>query len=89
VSSLDHTEAPMMYMAFFLLLCRFCQSGEVEELSAILKQHGLEEHVAIFQSQEVDYETFLTLSDDDLLNQIGRPTLCLFEGVTTAFTWPC
>ncbi|TRY91333.1 hypothetical protein DNTS_030139 [Danionella cerebrum] len=44
-----------------------------DDLIELLVQLGLEKYVHVFQQQEIDYQTFLTLSDEDL-KEVGVNT---------------
>ena len=52
-----------------LLLLFFSLEPEVpvdEKLAALLRQLDLEKYIDVFQQQEIDFDSFLTFSDDDL-----------------------
>ncbi|XP_054649089.1 bicaudal C homolog 2 isoform X2 [Dunckerocampus dactyliophorus] len=46
----------------------------VDDLPELLSQLGLMKYIDVFEQQEIDYQTFLTLSDDDL-KEVG---VCTF-----------
>ncbi|XP_067239322.1 bicaudal C homolog 2 [Chanodichthys erythropterus] len=48
-------------------------SAHTDDLIELLAQLGLEKYIDIFQQQEIDYQTFLTLSDEDL-KEVGVNT---------------
>ncbi|XP_051717029.1 bicaudal C homolog 2 isoform X1 [Ctenopharyngodon idella] len=48
-------------------------STHTDDLIELLAQLGLEKYIDIFQQQEIDYQTFLTLSDEDL-KEVGVKT---------------
>ncbi|KAM3867113.1 LOW QUALITY PROTEIN: bicaudal C homolog 2 [Diretmus argenteus] len=45
-----------------------------DDLPELLSQLGLGKYIDVFQQQEIDYQTFLTLSDEDL-REVGVATL--------------
>ncbi|KAK7140937.1 hypothetical protein R3I93_015169 [Phoxinus phoxinus] len=47
--------------------------AHADDLIELLAQLGLEKYIDIFQQQEIDYQTFLTLSDEDL-KEVGVNT---------------
>ncbi|XP_067312564.1 bicaudal C homolog 2 [Pseudorasbora parva] len=47
--------------------------AHADDLIELLAQLGLEKYIVIFQQQEIDYQTFLTLSDEDL-KEVGVST---------------
>ncbi|XP_073777392.1 bicaudal C homolog 2 isoform X4 [Danio rerio] len=55
------------------LIGRSPSPAHADDLIELLAQLGLEKYIDIFQQQEIDYQTFLTLSDEDL-KEVGVST---------------
>ncbi|XP_052005433.1 bicaudal C homolog 2 [Xyrauchen texanus] len=55
------------------LIGRSPSPAHTDDLVELLAQLGLEKYSEIFQEQEIDYQTFLTLSDEDL-KEVGVST---------------
>ncbi|RXN25648.1 bicaudal C -like protein [Labeo rohita] len=55
------------------LIGRSPSPSHTDDLIELLAQLGLEKYIDIFQQQEIDYQTFLTLSDEDL-KEVGVST---------------
>uniref|UniRef100_A0A8C1IAM4 Bicaudal C homolog 2 n=1 Tax=Cyprinus carpio TaxID=7962 RepID=A0A8C1IAM4_CYPCA len=55
------------------LIGRSPSPSHADDLIELLAQLGLEKYIDIFQQQEIDYQTFLTLSDEDL-KEVGVNT---------------
>uniref|UniRef100_A0A673GH00 Bicaudal C homolog 2 n=1 Tax=Sinocyclocheilus rhinocerous TaxID=307959 RepID=A0A673GH00_9TELE len=55
------------------LIGRSPSPSHADDLIELLAQLGLEKYIDIFQQQEIDYQTFLTLSDEDL-KEVGVST---------------
>ncbi|XP_052429558.1 bicaudal C homolog 2 [Carassius gibelio] len=55
------------------LIGRSPSPSHADDLIELLTQLGLEKYIDIFQQQEIDYQTFLTLSDEDL-KEVGVNT---------------
>lgn len=45
----------------------------IDDLPELLNQLGLIKYIDVFEQQEIDYQTFLTLSDEDL-KEVGVST---------------